>query len=330
MPPEAPSPDWRQDLLDWYRAEKREMPWRRTRDPYAIWVSEVMLQQTQVATVVDYWLRWMDRFPTVESLASADEQEVLALWAGLGYYQRARRLQAGAKWVCENGLPQSREDWLSVPGIGPYTSAAIASIAQEEPVALVDGNVERVFARMAAFTKSGRELHQAAWKWAEENLRADSPGDWNQALMELGATVCAPKAPKCMLCPALSACEARRQNLHERLPAPEPKPETVRLERSCRVLVRDGQIGLRQIPKGQWWEGMWAFPDCPPTDEDPFVTVRHAVTKHRITLSAYWGEGPVEAAELRFVSPSEAAELALPAAQKKVLRAALAKMQGNG
>src|SRR5664279_4907056 len=198
----------RRSLLDWYDAHRRDLPWRRDADPYRVWVSEIMLQQTRVAAVLEHYARWMQRFPTIHHLAKAREQSVLALWSGLGYYHRARRLHQAAKVIAREPhgeFPRTEEAWRELPGIGRYTAAALASIAFGEPVAVVEGNVARVLERMFGEAK-GRE---DAWHQAEALLDRTRPGDFNQAMMELGATVCTPRAPQCLLCPLITWCATR-------------------------------------------------------------------------------------------------------------------------
>ena len=325
-------------LLAWYDANRRDLPWRRTHDPYAVWVSEIMLQQTQVVTVIPYWERWMYRYPTVESLALADEQEVLSLWQGLGYYRRCRLLLQGARWVAEHGLPNSAEGWRAVPGIGRYTAGAIASIAQGVPAPLVDGNVERVYARLTGDDSTGKELHEAAWTWAKLNLFSERPGDWNQALMELGATVCKPNQPNCRECPMGSHCVAFQSWRVDDLPTKVPKVKTVALRHVVWVPIFDGLFGLRQIPGGQWWEGMWEFPRVESTGalEEPALreliregwpqsvgTIRHAVTHHRIQIDVSFIRCESKAGNLRWVNRVELDSVPMPAPQRKILQMVL-------
>lgn len=314
----------RNALLGWFRANARPLPWRATRDPYAIWVSEVMLQQTQVATVLPYFERWMARFPTVNDLAEADEQEVLALWQGLGYYRRCRMLQAGARWVQANGIPRSAEEWRRVPGVGKYTAAAIASIAFSEPVPLVDGNVERVVARLTADPSEKPVLHRAAWEWATANLDADAPGDWNQALMELGATICRPREAKCAVCPLAPDCQAT--NLDPlAYPRPAAKPQTVHLRRTQVVPLCESRVGLVQIPSGKWHESMWEFPEILPKGavcrhEEALKPVRHTVTHHRIVIEPRLAVLSCPVDGVVWHDLARIAELPMPAAQRRILR----------
>lgn len=312
----------REALLAWYDANKRDLPWRRTSDPYAVWVSEVMLQQTQVATVIPYYDRWMSRFPTLEALASASEADVLSLWQGLGYYRRCRMLLQGARWASEHGTPESASEWIRAPGVGRYTAAAIASISGGEKVAVVDGNVERVFARFTGCELSGPALTRAAWEWAEKQVPPDRPGDWNQAIMELGATVCKPREPLCPSCPLALDCLAFPDGRQASLPVPTAKPETVHLKQAAWVHLWENQYGLEQIPAGEWWEGMWRFP---PSSNGPGKTIgviRHSVTHHRIALSVHLVTQP--AGHLQWYSLEELKHLPMPAPQRRALKMAMA------
>jgi A/G-specific adenine glycosylase len=231
----------RRQLLKWYARNRRDLPWRRSRDPYAIWVSEIMLQQTRVAVVIERYQAFMERFPTLLSLALASEQEVLALWSGLGYYSRARNLHRAAQFMAERhrgNLPATAEELRTLPGIGAYTAAAIASIAQGERAAVVDGNVERVLCRMAGW-KAGNG--GAALKHKIENLAAqlidpEQPGDFNQALMELGATLCLPRNPQCLVCPVSADCMTRGE--HKTLPRLRMLSKEVAHAHELRMTVR--------------------------------------------------------------------------------------------
>jgi A/G-specific adenine glycosylase len=229
-PPAAPSPKRiRPSLLEWYRARRRDLPWRRTSDPYAIWVSEIMLQQTRVETVITFYERFLDRFPSVTALAGAREEDVLAAWSGLGYYRRARGLHAAAAIVAREhagSFPDDAERLRALPGIGDYTAAAIASIAFGREAAAVDGNVVRVLARIHGLTGSRDSalLKREVTLRAQSLARGPSPGDWTQALMELGATVCMPRDPRCDECPVVRFCDARRSGDPARYPEPARKP----------------------------------------------------------------------------------------------------------
>jgi len=233
---------FRKGLLEWFAQFQRDLPWRRTRDPYRIWLSEIMLQQTRVAAVIPYYERFVDRFPTVQMLAKAPEEEVLRLWSGLGYYSRARNLQKAAKEIVakHSGIfPSMLEEALGLPGIGTYTAAAILSIVYQEKLAVLDGNVARVLARLDAIRGDLR----ANGKWQKLQKKADSllpeksPGDWNQAMMELGAMVCTPRSPQCLLCPVAEYCEARKKGLTEEIPAKRAKRDTVEIALAAFVPV---------------------------------------------------------------------------------------------
>lgn len=311
-------------LLAWYRASRRDLPWRRTTDPYAIWVSEIMLQQTQVQTVIPYFERWMSRFPTVESLASAEVDDVLAIWQGLGYYRRAKNLIAGASAIAESNMPASGAEWRAVPGVGDYTSAAIASIAFGERVAVVDGNVERVHARFNTDPSQGPTLKRNAGVWAQSLIDSigDHPGDLNQALMELGATVCTPRDPKCATCP-LTECQARAQGRQADFPTPNARTPVVRLTRYLLGYTEGDHVALERIPDGDWAGGMWQIPwrETPP--DEPYRVVGrhlHSVTHHRITLHILRVSDAPPGTSLFAVSDLPA----LPSPQRKAIELLLA------
>ena len=259
-------------LLAWFDRHKRDLPWRSKGtpsdpppDPYAVWVSEIMLQQTRVETVVPYFRRFLERFPDIASLARADEAEVLALWSGLGYYRRCRGLLAAAKAVVAAGgsLPASARELERLPGIGPYTAAAIASIAFAEPVPVLDGNVERVLCRYAARSagagKSGDR--SALLGLAASLLDRRRPGDSNQALMELGATVCTPRAPRCAVCPLAPGCLARAQATPESYPAPAKRASVERVRQVVALVEQEGRLLLYQrSADARQLAALWEFP----------------------------------------------------------------------
>jgi A/G-specific adenine glycosylase len=301
------------------------MPWRRTRDPYAIWVSEIMLQQTQVATVWPYYERWMAHFPTVHALAVADEQDVLGHWQGLGYYRRCKMLLKGAGLVAQQGFPTSMEGWLEIPGVGRYTACAISSICNGEPVPVVDGNVERVFARLTDSHSPKPKLTNEAFAWGLQNI-AGSPGDWNQALMELGATVCKPTNPACESCPLANQCLGFAHRTLASLPVKVAPPKTKLLKHQFTVLYSNGAYGVVQIPQGEWWEGMWSFPKDKMGGEHVRVigTVKHAVTHHKIEAEIFLAHLSEPSAGVRWVEPGEMANIPMPAPQRKAFKMALA------
>jgi A/G-specific adenine glycosylase len=257
-------------LLSWYEACRRDLPWRRTRDPYAIWVSEIMLQQTRVETVIPYYERFLSRFPTALALAEAPPDEVLAAWSGLGYYRRARLLLDGARVVAANGgvVPGDREGLLGVPGIGRYTAGAIASIAFGQAVGLVDGNVARVLARLFAIDEDMRKRGmRIAETVADAIVAKRDPGAWNQALMELGATVCTPRSPSCGKCPLASKCRALAEGRVAELPVLSEKkaPVARRVQAIVATRAADGAILLARRRPDRTFGGLWE----PPTIEGP-------------------------------------------------------------
>ncbi len=262
---------FRRALLEWFDDQQRELPWRGIDHPYAVWVSEVMLQQTRVDTVIDYFERWMETFPTVEALAEAPVEEVLELWSGLGYYRRVRYLHRAASTVVDEyggRLPESASELQELPGIGPYTAGAIASIAFGRQAPLVDGNVMRVLSRI--FTIDGKPRRSPAkqqiWARAEELVDPKRPGDFNQALMELGSQICASTSPRCLICPVQQWCQAQATGDPERFPAPRDRPEQRPMRARCCVIYRDDggarQLLLRRRQTGGLLGGLWEFPSC--------------------------------------------------------------------
>jgi A/G-specific adenine glycosylase len=246
---------FRRALLGWYDRHRRDLPWRRTRDPYCIWLSEIMLQQTRVAAVLEHYRLFLKRFPNVRTLAAVSEDAVLAAWSGLGYYRRARNLHQCAKQVVDQHggrFPNHSQALLALPGVGRYTAAAIASIAFDEPVAVVDGNVERVLGRIAGRNLASKEI----WGQAQSLLSPSRPGDFNQALMELGATVCMPRQPKCPQCPFRKWCVTQGESRPANLSSAQKKKEIW-----CALEQRDGHIRLVQRSgKESLMAGMWELP----------------------------------------------------------------------
>jgi A/G-specific adenine glycosylase len=315
---------FREKLLGWFSQFQRDLPWRRTEDPYRIWLSEIMLQQTRVAVVIPYYQRFLAHFPDVRTLAEAPEDRVLRQWAGLGYYSRARNLQKAARQiVAEYGsrFPREPEQALALPGIGPYTAAAILSIAYQKKLAVLDGNVARVIARLEAIrgdlraTARWKKLQQAA----DLRLAPNAPGDWNQAMMELGATICTPRSPDCRLCPVGEFCQARKSGLSDVIPEKRSKRSTVEITLAAVVLVDSkGRTLLLPPPESgaqstieqdvpALLSRLWHFPTIHVRREaaeelgafvkktifagrnfrptlDPLPMVRHAVTYRQITL----------------------------------------------
>jgi A/G-specific adenine glycosylase len=254
--------------LRWYDRHRRDLPWRAARgvhpDPYHVLVSEAMLQQTQVATVVPYFHRFVARLPTLAALASADEQEVLRLWQGLGYYRRARNLQATARRVIEQHggcLPASVEALLALPGVGRYTAGAVASLAFGVRAPILDGNVIRVLCRIDKIESDPRrpDTRELLWRRAEEILPKNRPGDFNSALMELGATVCTPRSPHCLICPVNQHCQAFASGMQDRIPAPRPRRATPLVQRRTFCIQRGDEWLIEQRPLTGRWAGLWQF-----------------------------------------------------------------------
>jgi A/G-specific adenine glycosylase len=257
--------DLQEKLLKWYRAEARDLPWRASPTPYRVWLCEIMCQQTRIDTVLPYYHRFLNRWPSVSDLGRADLDEVLKEWAGLGYYSRARNLHKAAQQVAEMGaFPQSAKALQALPGIGAYTAAAIASIAFEKDAHLVDGNVERVLSRYFGMTLCVRSKDgkKALWEKAESIFPTGQGRDWNQALMEWGALICLPRNPRCGQCPVAEPCVARKQDLIQSLPYKSKKTKVKKVFASCGVWRQADTLLLRQRPEGGLLGGLW---ECPGT-----------------------------------------------------------------
>jgi A/G-specific adenine glycosylase len=252
-------------LLDWYGKNARALPWRKDRDPYRIWVSEIMLQQTRVESVIPYFQRWMELFPTLEDLAGADEDRVLSAWEGLGYYQRALNLQRAAREVRNNyggKLPEDAAELGKLPGIGRYTAGAISSIAFNRPAPVLDGNVRRVLARHFKVKQplESPQVEKTLWEIAGMLVPADRPGDYNQALMELGALVCLPRSPNCAACPLSVNCQAHQLGIEDQLPIRKKTQPLPHLQVAAAVFFKDGKTLLAKRPPGGLLGGMWEYP----------------------------------------------------------------------
>ncbi|MEX2244283.1 MAG: A/G-specific adenine glycosylase [Fimbriimonadaceae bacterium] len=326
----------RRRLLRWYDANKRDLPWRRDTDTYRVWVSETMLQQTTVAAVVPRYEGWMQRFPTVESLARAREVQVLAMWQGLGYYRRAQNLHRAAKTVAKEGWPKTLEDWKRLPGVGEYTAGAVCSICFGARVPSVDANVARVFARHTG----DASINPKAKEWATALADCPRPGDVNQALMELGATVCRPKRPLCSACPMRSECVALANKNQESLPTPAKPTRTKQIKQTIYVPESGGKIGVRKVADGDWWQGMWEFVRSDSTNGLPKAvtkrrreslgTLRYAVTNHRIEAKVVLVQCDGDTAGLTWKSPRQLESLPLPSPQRRALKLALKHLQAIG
>ena len=304
-------------LLSWFDGYKRDLPWRQNSDPYRVWLSEVMLQQTRVAAVTDHYQKFLRRFPSIEKLASARESSVLAAWSGLGYYRRARMLHIAAKKIVkEHGgkLPESAEDLRALPGIGRYTAAAIASIAFDEPVAVVDGNVERVLQRVQGKNLAGEGL----WRAAAELLSQSRPGDFNQALMELGATLCLPRQPQCLLCPVSEVCATRGE-----LPRRGNQTRQAKREIHYALACRDGAVFLVKRPETTTlMPGMWELPETTGNGTTTaWMIVRHSITVTDYVVRVMQGMPPNDT-DGRWVRKSRVRALPLTGLARKILRAA--------
>jgi A/G-specific adenine glycosylase len=345
--------DFRRKLRGWYARHARDLPWRRTRDPYAIWLSEVMLQQTQVETVKPYFQRFLTALPTIRDLAEADEQVVLRLWEGLGYYRRARQLhQAARQIVAHHGgcFPQDPLTVRRLPGIGRYTAGAILSIAFDQRKPILEANTVRLFSRLLAYdgptaSSAGQCL---LWSAAEAVLPQRNVSRFNQALMELGSVVCRPSGPACAECPVAGLCFAHLRGLQHRIPRPKPRPQFEAVSEAAVLVRRRGRLLLIQWPEGRRWAGLWDFPRfavqgqseaeilCELIDNvrrltgvvirpgEHLKTIRHGVTRFRITLDCYKAEyvshngGGTEDLVQRWVRPAELADYPLSSTGRKL------------
>jgi A/G-specific adenine glycosylase len=313
---------FRSNLLAWFGAQRRDLPWRRTKDPYAIWVSEIMLQQTRVTAAIPYFDRFLKRFPTYAALAPAPEEEVLRQWAGLGYYYRARNMQKAAQAMVELGkFPDDYETILSLAGVGDYTAAAVASIAFGLPHAVVDGNVVRVISRLFASNGDRKQVATTA----DQLLDRECSGDFNQAMMELGATLCLPKNPHCLLCPVAQVCKAREMGAQEQFPAPKVKSKNKQIERDLFWIERRGKILAWQRPaSARLMPGFWELPELEhlplarPRDE--VGTFRHGITIHDYRIKLWRTPVPTEFSGCEWLKICELAHLPLSTIFRKALK----------
>ena len=261
------------DLIRWFNRHKRDLPWRQTKDPYKIWVSEIMLQQTHVSTVIPYYQRWIKEFPTPKAVAQASEEKILKAWEGLGYYSRTRNFQNACREVIEkyNGkVPDTPEEIQKIPGVGRYTAGAILSIAYDQSVPLVDGNVIRVLSRIFAIRKNPKTNVETFWKLAESLVPKEHAGDFNQALMELGATLCTPVNPSCLICPVQNFCQAKKQGIQDQLPVSSKRAKTQIVHLASALIHQNGKILLCQRKETGHLKGMWEPPTFPVQKEDNF------------------------------------------------------------
>ncbi|MFH1277275.1 MAG: A/G-specific adenine glycosylase [Candidatus Eisenbacteria bacterium] len=319
-------------LARWYGERRRDLPWRRTTDPYRIWISEAMLQQTRVAAAIPYYERFVEKLPDAAALARAPVDEVLTLWAGLGYYRRARLLKAAAEKVVRlhgGALPSGEEELMALPGIGRYTAGAIRSIAFGLRAPILDGNVFRVFARFFALTGSwNREADKKRfWEIAETLVPSRNPGDFNQALMELGALICTPSSPGCAACPVRRRCAAHARGEVDRFPEARPKRRPERIEREMYVVTdRRGRVLFLRRPEGGRMAGMWDLPGEPPPAAGPVSkrgSFRHTILHRRYEIDVFAArtEGPARSGPGgRWVAREDLAEFPLTTMANKALR----------
>lgn len=342
-----------QKLLSWYEEEKREMPWRENLDPYRILVSEFMLQQTQVKTVIPYFEQWMKSFPTLEKLGQARESTVLKHWEGLGYYSRARNLRKAAQIIQQDyfgKVPNSLEEILKLPGVGRYTAGAVLSIAFGQKVPVLDGNVKRVLSRLFLLKENGsdRKSENILWDTMQDLLPETGAGDFNQAFMELGATVCLPKKPLCLLCPLKQNCQAQKSKKQSLYPPPKQKTSNTKIEVSAGVIIRKNKIYIQKRLAGGLMGGLWEFPGgkfepgetpekCLHREireemgvtlhiDEKLMTVKHSYTRFRVTLHVFLCRirsgriAPSQCEEWAWVKSEELETYPFPAANVKIIK----------
>lgn len=352
------SPDWRQSfrrrLNRWFKNYARDLPWRTTSDPYLVWISEIMLQQTQVCTVVPYYERFAERFPTATQLAEANEDEVLLHWEGLGYYRRARQLHAAAKQIVERHdgeFPTDFESVLALPGVGRYTAGAVLSIALDSRLPIVEANTIRLYSRLLEHRGDVTlvESQRRFWEFAESILPRKSCGQFNQALMELGAEICKPKSPDCQTCPVRMQCPTFANGLQDEIPAPKRKVKFEDRREAALVIRRDDRILLRRCGDSERWAGLWDFPRfAVPRNKGEVTTtqlqdganrlmklkiipgerilsLKHGVTRYRISLECYAAEldsrtEPSANESIRWLTLKELAEAPLNTTARRLAK----------
>jgi A/G-specific adenine glycosylase len=347
-----PNQNLQRKLLAWYDKEKRDLPWRNTKDPYSIWVSEIMLQQTQVKTVIPYYERWIRTLPTIESLSNAPEQKVLKLWEGLGYYSRAKNLKKASQILCKEmnkELPKTVEALQKLPGIGRYTAGAISSIAFELKAPVLDGNIKRVLSRLFCINENGTTSasEKILWQKSEDLVPDVRPGDFNQALMELGATICMPNSPTCQRCPLKNKCEAFLKFTVEQFPPLKKKIPSKKIEVSAGIIIKNNKVYIQQRLKNALMGGLWEFPGGKrEKGESPeeclereikeemgvtinilkkIMTIKHTYTQFRVTLHAFTCElqnkqiRPTECQQWKWVSLLNLKKYPFPAANVKIV-----------
>ena len=349
--------EFTRQLCEWFSVAQRDLPWRHkenARDPYRVLVSEIMLQQTVVATVIPFYERFLKRFPSIEDLARASLEEVLPLWAGLGYYSRARNLHKLAQVVVQehNGeFPRELHEVLKLPGVGRYTAGAVTSIAYDAPSPIVDANVARVFSRLFLIEGDLKSSinQQKLWLEAEKTVRSGkengcAPSQLNPALMELGALICTPRTPKCDKCPVRDFCAAYKTDRQNELPHATPKRQQILLHDACAFLHREGQVFLRQRPHDAkiWWRGMWELPRVTARAEETVVealqrmlreeldieapvgallkSISHGVRHHNITLDCFAVQGNKEPQGGQWFGFDETEALAMPSAMRRLVQ----------
>ncbi|MEM1024044.1 MAG: A/G-specific adenine glycosylase [Myxococcota bacterium] len=315
----------REALRAWFRSAARDLPWRRARTPYGTWVSEIMLQQTRVETVVPYFERFMARFPSVRALAEADPEEVRSLWSGLGYYRRAQLMLRAARILSDRydgELPSDPVALAALPGFGPYTTGAVASLAFDARVPAVDGNIERVLARVHGIEDPrGAAGRRAVWAWSERWVQGEGPGEINEGLIELGATVCSLRKPLCLSCPLRSSCVAQKEGKPERIPPPRKRKAPKRVDLAADLFLDGRSVLLVRQPSDGLFADLWTLPLGPARGGEPLGQVRHLLTHRELSVEVWRGEGATP--DGRWVPVADLEGWAIPSLVPKLLEVGL-------
>lgn len=319
-------------LLNWFRKNRRDLPWRETTDPYKILVSEVMLQQTTASTVVGFYERFINRFPNFESLANANEDEVLRMWSGLGYYRRAKMLRHAAE-ILKNHIPETRSELMSISGIGSYTANALLSFSFSQALPTIDTNAMRVFSRLFMLNGNKGKVEKESYEIGSTLISEKSPCEWNQAIMELGSLVCKNKNPLCSECPVSSFCKAYQEGKVNQHPQTSKKKRIKKLTHVCVCCIHDHKVSISKIENGKWWAGMYEFPRFELSKSQSvhsflksnhfnnarlFAKVCHTITRHKVSLYAYWINKKIN--EYKYVSYEKLDNYPMPSPQRKVAK----------
>ena len=324
--------DFNNKLLKWFRENRRDLPWRETTDPYKILVSEVMLQQTTASAVIGFYERFIDRFPSFESLANANEDEVLCMWSGLGYYRRAKMLRHASE-ILKNHVPETRSELMSIRGIGSYTANALLSFSFSQALPTIDTNAIRVFSRLFMLSGGRSKIERESYNMGTVLISEKSPCEWNQAIMELGSLICKSKKPLCFKCPVSPFCKAYQAGKVDQYPETSKQKRIKELTHVCVCYIHDHKVSISKIENGKWWEGMYEFPRFELSKSQSvhsflnsnhfnnaklFAKVNHTITHHKVSLYAYWINKRVN--KYKYVSYEKLDNYPMPSPQRKLAK----------